>query len=145
MSVFVSNERFEINIKYVDLKCKNGLTRCRVLDEKREEDKKIIEKHKDKVKELHTTWELANFKQMFDTSSKCYKFDYESGRKELDWLMYKTLVIETYMKGWDAADDSGKPVPFTKENVEKLDPDVANALIDAFFSQASITEEELGN
>lgn len=145
MSVFVPNERFEIIIKYLDVKSKSGLTRCKVIDEAKKEDKAILDKHKDKVKELHTSWELANFKQMYETSKQCHKFDFDSGRKELDWLSYKAQIIETYMKGWDASDDSGKPVPCTKENIEKLDPDVANGLIDAFFNKTSITEEELGN
>lgn len=145
MSIFVSNERFEIIVKYLDVKSKSGLTRCRVIDESKKEDKELLEKHKEKVKELHTSWELANFKQMYETSSKCHKFDYESGRRELDWLLYKTMIIESYMKGWDAADESGKPVACTKENIEKLDPDIANTLIDRFFDKASITEEELGN
>lgn len=145
MSIFVSDELFEITIKYMDVKCNNGLTRCRVLNETNEKDKKIIAERPEKIKELHTFWELANFKQMYETSNKCHKFDFETGRKDLDWLLYKATVLETYMKKWDAADDSGKPVQLSKENIEKLDPDVANALIDRFFDKTSITEEELGN
>jgi len=145
MSVFVSNERFEISIKYCDVKLKSGLTRCRVLNESDKTDKAFIEKHKERIQELHTQWELANWKQMYETSRMCHRFDYESGRREVDWFLYKATVLETYMKAWDAVDESGKPVPCNKENIEKLDPDVANGLLDKFFDKTNISEEELGN
>lgn len=144
-ALFASDELFEISIKYIELKTKSGLMTVKVLDMKKDADKQLLEKRASDVRELSTQWVQPSWKQSNELMRKCTVFDPYVGRRDVDWPTYRALVLETYMKKWNASEDSGKPIPCVKDNIDKLETTVAVALVDEFFNKTSITEEELGN
>jgi hypothetical protein len=142
---FASNERFEIPIKYVEKKLPSGLTKVIVIDKK---DDETQERYKDQVKVIHTQWALMNWKETNDLIRQATYFDSIAGRRELDWVMYRQIMLENCMKSWDITEKvDGKDisVPCTKENIARLDANVATALVQEFIEKTSMSDEELGN
>jgi hypothetical protein len=54
------------------------------------------------------------------------------------------LTLDRHLRAWDLTEDD-KPVPCTKENIARLDVNIATALIQAFDSRNMVSEEELKN
>lgn len=145
MGIFASDDFFSIVVKYVIVKTKGGSETVKVFDESKKEDKESMEKFGGKVKSLTTNWTIPNWKQSNELLRKCMRYDAEAGKKELDWPLYRALIIETFMKNWDATDDSGNTVKCSKESIDKLDTSVAVSLVDKFLDRTTITEQDLGN
>jgi hypothetical protein len=148
MSLFASEEMFEIGVKYMPIKTKGGMETIRVFDEKTDKGKEEIQRYGAKILTLHTQWVSPNWKQSNELLRKCLKYDPESGRRDLDWPLYRAALLETFMRAWDAtmAKDGGEaPVPCTKEFIDKLDAQVAVALVDKFLERTSVSEQDLGN
>jgi len=143
---FASNDRFEIAIKYVEKKLSSGLTKVIIIGNKDEES---LERYKDQVKVIHTQWAMMNWQETNSLIRQATYFDSMAGRRELDWVMYRQLMLENCMKSWDitekAADGKETSVPCTKENVARLDPNVATALVQDFVEKTSMSDEDLGN
>lgn len=144
MGLFASDEQFEIKIHYISVKSKNGVETIRVLDERTERGKDEVRSFGSKVETLHTMWVSPGWKQSNDMLRKCMRYDPESGKKELDWPLYRALILESFMKSWDAKDD-GKPVECSKDNIDRLDAQIAAALVDRFIDRTTVSEEDLGN
>jgi hypothetical protein len=143
---FASNERFEIAVKYIEKSLPSGLNKVIVVGEK---DKEAQERYKDKVKVIHTQWTLMNWKESNDLIRQATYFDAMAGRRELDWVAYRQLMLDNCMKSWDitekGADGKESSVPCTKENISRLDPNIATALVQAFVERTSVSDEEMGN
>jgi len=145
--VFASGDYFEVAIKYVNLKTAGGIEVVKVLDESTEKGKQDVERYGDKVDVLRTQWIAPNWRQSNDLLRKCMRYDPESGRRELDWPLYRAMLIEMFMKKWDVTvKENGKetPVELNKANIERLDAQVAVALVDKFIERTNISDEELG-
>lgn len=143
MGLFASDEQFEIKIHYISVKSKNGVETIRVLDERTEKGKDEVKSFGDKVLTLHTMWISPGWKQSNDMLRKCMRYDPESGKKELDWPLYRALILESFMKSWDAKDD-GKPVDCSTDNIDRLDAQIAAALVDRFIDRTTVSEEDMG-
>jgi hypothetical protein len=144
---FASNERFEIAIKYIEKKLPSGLTKVITIGEKDEETQ---ERYKDQIKIIHTQWSMMNWKETNDLIRQATYFDAMAGRRELDWVMYRQLMLESCMKSWDItqpnSDGKGESgVPCTKENISRLDPNIATALVQEFVDKTSMSDNDLGN
>ncbi len=64
---------------------------------------------------------------------------------DLDWVLYKERKLVTVLKSWDAKDADGKPIPVTQDNIFKLSPQIAEALLNEFDKATVLGEEERGN
>lgn len=142
-ALFASNDMFEISIQYLEVVTKSGLKSVRVLDPKN--DKDLITRKQAEVKKLTTFWTQPSWKQSNELYRKCTRFDPEAGRRLFDPSLHQALLLESFMKKWDACEDSGKPIPCDKENVDRLDPAVAVSLANEFNDRVAIDEDELGN
>jgi len=145
--VFASGDYFEVSIKYVDLKTASGIEVIKVIDDSTEKGKADVEKYGEKIQVLRTQWSSPNWKQSNDLLRKCMRYDPESGKRELDWPLYRALLIEMFMKKWDVTTtEAGKeiPVELKRENIDRLDAQVAVALVDKFIERTNVSEDELG-
>ena len=133
--LFVSEDLFDIVVKYREVKTKMGVKSVSVI---RDKDTEL--RYKDFVMELHTQWAAPNWKQSNDLIRQATKWDTDAGQRVIDWPLYRSTLMETCMKTWDIKD-----VPCIKDNMAKLDPNIAAALVDEFLGRTTPTEEELGN
>lgn len=141
---FVSEARFEVIVKYVEKKMKSGLSTILVI-----EDKEMEERYKGSISEIHTQWIQPNWKESNELSKQCTRWEPMAGERTFDWSAYRMAILERYMKSWDITtkDDDGKEtsVPCIPDNIGKLDPNIASALIEGFMEKTMPTEKELGN
>ena len=149
MGLFAKTDLFEIQIKYVLVKSKGGIETIRVIDDTTEKGKDEEASLGDRVLTLHTYWISPNWKQSNDLLRKCMKYDPEAGKRELDWALYRSFLIESFMQKWDAAEEDAEgesqAVPCSRENVERLDAQIAVALVDRFLERTTVSEDDLGN
>lgn len=140
MPIFVSNKLFPIDVKYIEVKMRNGAEGVFII-----EDEATEKKHGDKVKTLKTQWVQPNWKENNDIIRGASITDMQTGNKSVDLHLYRNLVLERFLKAWDIADDAGVAIPISKEKVMSLDFNIARALADSFINRNIPTEEELGN
>jgi hypothetical protein len=136
---FVSDEMFDIVVKYVEKKLKSGHMGVVVI-----KDAETELRHKGLVKEIHTQWTQPDWTVSNDMIRAATRFDPEAGTRMIDWPLYRSLLLERCMKSWDVADEQGKPVPCVKEKIGKLDPNIGAALVDDFLAKTTPTEKDLG-
>ena len=140
MSLLVSNQMFPIDLKYIEVPLKNNLTGIMVI--KSEEAEK---KHEGRVKELHTQWIQPPWKDNNEIIRQAQIWEAFKGERETDFYLYRSLVLEKFLKAWDILDDAGKPVPCDKANIAKLAIPIANELIDQFINKNVPKEADLKN
>lgn len=139
-SPFATGARFPIVIKYVEKTLPSGLTTVVVV-----KTAEMEERFKGSVFELQTQWVQPNWKESNDLIRASTTWDSEAGERMLDWQKYRFLLLEHFMKSWDVKDEKGQAVPCVKENIEKLDANIAAALVDEFLKKTTLTEKEVGN
>lgn len=143
--VFAACEQFDIVVKYMSVKLKSGVMSVKVFNPEDKEDQKLMEKYADRVQELNTIWEHPNFKTSNDMAKQCMVMDPYTGKREVELSTYRSTVLQTCLKGWDACDDDDKPVPCTIEFINKLDFNIALELTNQYFDRTTISEEEAKN
>jgi len=139
MSLLVTEQLFPIAIKYIDVPLKGGMEGVFIIDTPEKE-----KKYGDKVKKLETQWIRPSFRQMNDLHRETTITNSFNGEKETDWILYQSLIMEKFLRHWDI-EEGGKPVPCTPENMGKLDPVIARALLDAFNKHSVPSEDYLKN
>lgn len=139
MSLLVGEQLFPITIRYIDVPLKNNLNGVFIIDTP-EKGKK----YEGKIKEMNTQWVRPGFKQMNDLIMESSVTDPYKGGKDVDPFIYRALILEKFLRHWDI-EEEGKAIPCTPENIGKLDPIVAQALIEAFNKHNVPTEEYLKN
>lgn len=141
---FVSEDRFEIVVKYMEKQLPYGGTSCVVVN-----SKEMEEKYGALVKEIHTQWVQPNWQETNDLIRKSTVPDPYTGRRDMDWTLYRQFLLERYMKSWDITqegpDGKSVQVPCTVEYINKLDPSVAAALVEEFVRRTTISEDDLKN
>ena len=137
---FVTEELFDVTVKYIELTAKSGAKVLVVV-----KTKEMEQRYGDKVMEIHTMWVQPNWKLHNDVVRQSMKLEPDLGQRVVDWNLFRQLSMETFMRAWDIKSDKDEPVPCTKENMATLDPNIAVAMCDAFHQRTSITEQELGN
>ncbi len=140
MSLLVSTNLFPIDIKYVEVKLKNGLDGIILIKDEADE-----KKYEGRIKELHTQWLQPNWKEHTDIIRESMVWDAFKGERQMDFQTYRTLCIERFLKVWDILDDAGKPVQCEKKSIAQLEYNMANYLIDQFISKSVPTESDLKN
>lgn len=141
MSLLVNSSKlFPIDIKYAEVKFRNGISGIVVIDN--EEDEK---KYKDSMKELKTQWQVPNWKEHTEIIRQSMIWDEFKGERMMDFGAYRSLCLESFLKAWDIVDDANKPVPCNKDSIAKLDHNIAHALQEAFVDRNIPTEQELKN
>jgi hypothetical protein len=140
MGPFVTDSSFTIEVKYIEKKNKAGLPMIVIV-----KSAEIEARYKDHVKTIKTMWTLPNWKQSNELIRKATKFDQDAGERRLDWQLYRSMILENFMKEWDIKGEDGKMVPCVKQFIDLLDVNVAATLIDEFLLKTSPSEDELGN
>lgn len=140
MSLLVSSNLFPIDVKYAEVKLKNGLTGVILIRDEEQE-----KKYEGKMKELHTQWVQPNWKQHTEIIRESMVWDQFKGERQMDFQTYRGLCIERFLKSWDIVNDAGVPVPCTKDTIAQLEYNMANALIDQFIAKSVPTEQDLKN
>ena len=140
MPLLVSDKLFPIDLEYVEVKLKNGLDGVIIIstDESRT-------KYEGKTKKLHTQWTQPGWKESNELVRTATIWNQFAGERSLDYLLYRSLIPEKFLKMWDIMDEVGKPVPCTPATILKLEPNIANALIDNFISKTVPSEGDLKN
>jgi len=131
---------FPIDVRYSEVTLKSGLTSVIVL--KTEEEEK---KYEGKVKELHTQWLQPSWKENNDVIRQSQIWDEFRGERTLDFYLYRSIVLDKFLKTWDITNDKNEPVPCNSANISKLSIPIANELIDQFISKNVPKEAELKN
>jgi hypothetical protein len=134
---------FDVVVEYAQAQLKSGLKGIIVFKEKDDEARQKIAK--ESIEALHTQWVMPNWKQSNEMLRVSTKWDGEAGQRVLDWATYRSQIMENFMRMWDVKDDKGAPVPCTRENMDKLDPSIASALVERFLAKTTVTEKDLGN
>jgi hypothetical protein len=142
MSVLVPTSLFPIDIKYAEVKLKSGMTGNVVIDD---DDEENLKKYEGKIKELHTQWLQPGWKENNNIVRESMYWDEFRGVRDVDFYVYRALVLERFLKVWDVKDDKGQPVPCTPETAARLDIQVATSLVSKFLSRNVPTEEDLKN
>lgn len=138
-SPFVSEELFPIVIKWAEVETKSGNKGTFII-----RDKEAEGRYKGTMSELQTQWAMPNWKESSSLLARSYQPDSQTGELRFMWAAYRSLVLDSFMKSWDAKDDKGNAVPCTPPNIAKLDPAIAAALVEAFLAKTSVSEQELG-
>lgn len=139
MSVFVTGDMFELVVKYVERKLASGLETVMLITTEEHE-----QRYSGTIKEMRTMWVQPNWKEHTEVIRRATKMDQETGVRDIDWPLYRSLVLETFMKKWDVK-EGDKSVPCTAENINRLEPVIANQLSNMFIARTTTTEQELGN
>ena len=142
MSVLVPTSLFPIDIKYAEVKLKNGMTGIVVIDDGDEES---LKKYEGKIKELHTQWQQPGWKENNSIVRESMYWDEFRGVRDVDFYIYRALVLERFLKVWDVKDEKEQPVACTPDSVARLDIQVATALVSKFLARNVPTEEDLKN
>jgi len=141
---FVSEDRFEIVVKYIEKKLASGGTSCVVVN-----NKEMEERYGAAVKQIHTQWIQPNWQETNDLIRKSTVPDPYTGQRQMDWTIYRQSLLEKYMKSWDisipGADGKDMVVPCIPENINRLDPAIASSLVEEFVNRTTISDDELKN
>lgn len=140
MPIFTTGRTIPIEVKYAELKLKDG-SELTVVVETEEQEKRFG----DRVKSLKTQWAVPNWRDNHDAIRQSTVVDPMTGNKGVDIQQYKTICLEKFLKAWDVTDEKGQPMKPTKELVMSLDFTIARALVDQFINRHIPTEDELGN
>lgn len=139
MPIFATGKLIPVEIKYVDLKLKDGSEMTVVIN-----DIEVERRFEGKVKVLRTQWAIPNWKDNQEAIKNSTILDPMTGlQKGMDWNQYKTICLEKFLKAWDIVDDAGKPVPVTKDKIMSLDFTIARALVDQFINREIPSDDEL--
>lgn len=140
MALLISNKLFPIDLKYAEVRFKNGMDGVIVID-----NKDLEKRYEGKIKELHTQWYLPGWKEHIEVIRDSMIWDEFKGERMMDYRLYRCKILENYLKAWDIPGEDGKVVPCNKENIGRLDHNIAHALQDLFVDRTVPTEEELKN
>jgi len=105
----------------------------------------IPEKDKDVWKKASFTLKPLTWKQHNDIQRAATVNRGPGMGSDLDWVLYKERKLVTVLKSWDAKDASDKPIPVNQENIFRLCPQIAEALLNEFDKATVLGEEERGN
>lgn len=93
-----------------------------------------------KIKMKPLTWRLYN-----ELQESAYITE-EDGQKRFNYRLYKENRLKELIIEWDATttNDKGEsvPVPVTEDNIMKLSPDIAEAILEGYDSASLISEED---
>lgn len=143
MSLFDIVDLIEIKLyyKYVSF---NGSKKIHIIDDsKAEEILKDPEKEKE-IECLVTKWSMMNWKEQNDILSASTLPTGPSGEKQFNFLVYRDAVVKRCLKEWDITVNQ-KPVPITKDAIDKLPGNIVFALYKKFEKVIDYSEDDLGN
>jgi len=141
MPLLISTKLFPIDLKYAEVRFKNGMDGVIVLD-----DKEAEKKYEGRIKELHTQWVMPGWKEHIEVIRDSMIWDEFKGERMMDYRLYRCKILENYLKAWDIMEADGTTaVPCNKDNIGRLDHNIAHALQDLFVDRTVPTEDELKN
>jgi hypothetical protein len=129
----------EIAVEVYYKKGKNGTIKVKV------DAESIPEKEKEAWTKASFTLKPLTWKQHNDIQRAATVNRGPGMGSDLDWVLYKERKLVTILKSWDAKDSDGKAVPVNQENIFKLCPQVAEALLNEFDKATVLGDEERGN
>ena len=103
-----------------------------------ESDRSEFEKHVFKAKAI--TWKQHNDIQRSATVST-----HDGLGNDIDWVQYKEEKLLRILVGWDAKDKEGKEVQLSKANIFRLQPVIAESLLNEFDRITLVGEDDRKN
>jgi len=96
-----------------------------------------FEKYKEdpNLKELNTSWKVLSWAEHNDIYSQCiqYKTSEEGiSLQNLDFIKFRDMKLKMCLKNWDLKDDAGQSVTISSKVIDRLNPQVANELLNGF-------------
>jgi len=144
MSILADDQRF-INIKFHYLEIKDKY----IAKFKFIHNQEDFEKHKNNpnLKELNTGWKILTWAEYNDILSQCEKH-IDGDKKnvdvqETDFIKLRDMKLRTCLKTWDLNSEIGQFVSVDSEIIDKLNPDVANELLNGFEKVTEVANDEL--
>ena len=108
-------------------------------------EKDIPDGEEEKYKKVTFKTRPLTWKQHNDIQSSA-TVDRGAGMgSELDWVKYKEAKLIAILSGWDATDSDGKNVPLSRDNIFKLQPIVAETILNEFDKKTMVGEEDRKN
>lgn len=93
------------------------------------------------VKTKPLTWGKYN-----DIQESSISIDSNSGLRKFNHKVFKEFKLVSVLAGWDAKvkkeDGSLVPVPLTKENILKMAPEIAEAILNMYDSLETLSDED---
>lgn len=143
MSLLDSDNFIEITLyyKYISF---NGCKKVVVLEDVKAEE---LLKDKEKAKEVEsitTKWSLMSWREQNEILNASSQPTGPNGEKQFNFLIYRDFIVKKCLKEWNITLNE-KPVPVTKEAIDRLPGNIVSALYQKFEKVIDYTEEELGN
>lgn len=143
MSLLDSDNFIEIALyyKYISF---NGCKKVIVLEDVKAEE---LLKDKEKAKEVEsitTKWSLMSWREQNEILNASSQPTGPNGEKQFNFLIYRDFIVKKCLKEWNITLNE-KPVPVTKEAIDRLPGNIVSALYQKFEKVIDYTEEELGN
>lgn len=137
--LFSGNSLVEIEIFYTVDKNRYNVARVEVLtDEKAVEMQKGPDKAK--VRSIKTKWKMPSWKTANDLLSQSTTFN-AMNQPDIDWTRYRDARLKASLVEWSGQDVAD--IPCTPDNINKLHPSVAVALLEKFDQVTTIDKEEI--
>lgn len=143
MSLLDSNF-IEIDLYYKYATTDNGKRLVIVDDEKGKEAFKSDDKTKS-IEILKTKWCLLTWQEQNDVmNTSSQTVNPQTGERQFNFLSYRDSVVKKCLKEWNLTINE-KPVPVTKEAIDKLPGLVVTGLYQKFEKLVDYTDQEMGN
>jgi hypothetical protein len=99
----------------------------------KEEAEKLLDEPstKDQVEIVNSKWAIAGWFIQNDIVEKSQEVNQFTGKKEVNWKLYRDLRIKNLLKKWDL-DIDGKEVPVTEEYIKNTPAEVVLALYNTY-------------
>ena len=102
---------------------------------------KMEEKERGKFTELNAKMNPVNWGTHNDMQESAMVEDQNSGDRRFSVKLYKEGRLKRLLKEWDVVQKE-KPVPINDQNVMRLAPAIAEAILRAYDEQTTLSEDE---
>ena len=135
-----------IEIKLYYKYIKTGNSRRLVILEDSKANKLLLDEEKSKdIEVLETKWSMVTWKEQNEVMNLSSQVvNPETGEKQFNFLAYRDAIVKRCLRSWNLTINE-KPVPVTKEAIDKLPGAVVIDLYQKFEQMLEYSEEELGN
>lgn len=122
----------DIAIYYTETKNKFGVTVRKIIEEA--EAKKLLsaEKPDASIKQMKTKWRPQTWQISVQINQNSTIINPATAMREYDMVRFNQLQVVYCLADWDIADEQGRKVPVTEENINRLPAQIATALLSKY-------------
>lgn len=140
--LFGGDSLIDISVHYKSEKNKAGVSHVSVITEEEFSKLKSDEKTKDKAKVLNTKWVQQTWEAANELLKRATIYNHSTQQQDIDWTAYRHARLVACLVEWDAKDKNGEPVPCTEFTINKLQANVALALLEHYDKATAVDSEE---